>query len=109
MLEDREKYQRLLDKIKAAENEGISKSLKNSVLSKKAASKTRIEEPFGLLERNMVELKIIRGLRANDIPFNVLGNPQFVEMVNAIKKPPYGYKPLSSQKARTVLPYCYQR
>ena len=40
-------------------------------------------------------------------PFNVLRNLQFVEMVNAIKKAPDGYKPPSSEKRRTVLPNEY--
>ncbi|KAF5800582.1 putative HAT dimerization domain, ribonuclease H-like superfamily [Helianthus annuus] len=56
-----------------------------------------------MLERNEVDLKIIRGLCANGIPFNVLRNPQFLEMVSAIKKAPDGYKPPSSEKARTTL------
>jgi len=45
----------------------------------------------------------MRGLCANGIPFNVLRNPQFVEMVTTINNYPKGYKPLSSEKARTVL------
>lgn len=32
----------------------------------------------------MMNMKIIRGLGANDIQFSVLHNPQFVEMVNVI-------------------------
>jgi hypothetical protein len=53
--------------------------------------------------RDAVDMKIIRGLCANGIPFNVLRNPQFVEMVMAINKGPEGYKPPSSEKARTTL------
>ncbi|GJX82266.1 putative hAT dimerization domain, ribonuclease H-like superfamily protein [Tanacetum coccineum] len=45
----------------------------------------------------------MRGLCANGIPFNVLRNPQFQEMVVAINKAPAGYKAPSSEKARTVL------
>ncbi|KAJ0472306.1 hypothetical protein HanHA89_Chr15g0605551 [Helianthus annuus] len=56
-----------------------------------------------MLERNEVDLKIIHGLCANGIPFNILRNPQFIEMVSAIKKAPDGYKPPSSEKARTTL------
>ncbi|KAJ9567783.1 hypothetical protein OSB04_003749 [Centaurea solstitialis] len=55
------------------------------------------------MERDAVDMKTVRGLCANGIPFNVLRNPQFVEMVNAIKRAPDGSKPPSYQKARTVL------
>ncbi|KAL7588283.1 hypothetical protein Lser_V15G40136 [Lactuca serriola] len=55
------------------------------------------------MERNLVDLKIMRGLCANGIPFNVLRNPHFCEMVNAITRAPEGYKPPSSEKARTTL------
>lgn len=65
---------------------GVLKSLKNSLLSKKASSKKRIEESFRILDESAVDMKIIRGLCANGIPFNVLCNPQFLEMVNNIKK-----------------------
>ncbi|XP_022032814.1 uncharacterized protein LOC110933922 [Helianthus annuus] len=100
---DQEKLKRLLNKVKEAESGGVSKSLKNSVLSKNSSLKKRLEESFAMLERNEVDLKIIRGLCANGIPFNVLRNPQFTEMVSAIKKAPDGYKPPSSEKARTTL------
>ncbi|XP_052622385.1 uncharacterized protein LOC128127744 [Lactuca sativa] len=48
-------------------------------------------------------MKILRGLCANGIPFNVLRNPQFIEMIQAIKKAPEGYKPPSYEKVRTSL------
>ncbi|KAJ9558147.1 hypothetical protein OSB04_012761, partial [Centaurea solstitialis] len=51
----------------------------------------------------MVDMKILKGVSANGIPFNVLRNPQFIKMFDAIKKAPSGYKPPSSDKARTVL------
>ena len=91
LLKDRQKYESLWNKVKDAENGGVAKSLKNTVLSKNLSSKKRIEESFGMLERNAVDLKIIRGLCANGIPFNVLRNPQFNEMLHAIKKAPDGY------------------
>ncbi|KAI3698708.1 hypothetical protein L2E82_42453 [Cichorium intybus] len=103
MLNDKEKLQRLSSKVKEAESEGVSKALKNSLLTRNTTSKKRLEEAFGVMERTMVDMKIIRGLCANGIPFNVLRNPQFIEMINAIKKSPDGYKPPSSEKARTVL------
>ena len=77
--------------------------MKNSVLSKNASSRKRIEESFGILERNVVDLKIVRGLCANGIPFNILRNPQFIEMISVIKNAPDGYKPPSCEKARIVL------
>ena len=103
MIKDREKLQRLLSKVKEAESGGVSRSLKNSVLSKNPTSKKRLEEAFGVLERNVVDLKIVKGMSTNGIPFNVLRNPQFIEMLNCMKKAPDGYKPPSSEKARTVL------
>ncbi|GJX36114.1 putative ribonuclease H-like domain-containing protein [Tanacetum coccineum] len=108
ILADREKYIKLLNKVQNAEKAGVSKSLKNSVISKKhnscsSSSKKPLEQSFGLMERHAVDLKIMRGLCANGIPFNVLRNPQFHEMVSAINKAPPGYKAPSSEKARTVL------
>ncbi|GKC42705.1 hypothetical protein Tco_1060427, partial [Tanacetum coccineum] len=69
----------------------------------KLLNKKPLEQSFGLMERHAVDLKIMRGLCANGIPFNVLRNPQFHEMVSAINKAPPGYKAPSSEKARTVL------
>ncbi|XP_021989651.1 uncharacterized protein LOC110886192 isoform X2 [Helianthus annuus] len=109
LLRDREKYEKLLKRVKDAEQVGVSRSLKNSIVSNTlkqkfaASSKKPIEHSFGVMERNLVDLKIIRGLCANGIPFNVLRNPQFLEMISAINKAPAGYKPPSSEKARTNL------
>ena len=75
MIKHREKLKRLLSKVKEVESGGISKSLNNSILLKKATSRKGIEESFGLIERNVVDMKIIRGLCANGITFNVLQNP----------------------------------
>ncbi|KAJ0901317.1 putative ribonuclease H-like superfamily [Helianthus annuus] len=103
VLKDRELFEKLSKKVREAENSGgVSKCLKNSVLSKNAPRK-RMEEAFGILERNAVDLKIIRGLCANGIPFNVLRNPHFIEMISAIKNAPGDYKPPSCEKARTNL------
>ncbi|KAK1419619.1 hypothetical protein QVD17_28839 [Tagetes erecta] len=103
VLRDRALYDMLLKKVKDAENYGVSKCLKISVLSKNGASKKRLEESFAILERKEVDLKIIRGLCANGIPFNVLRNPHFIEMISAIQKAPDGYKPPSCENARTML------
>ncbi|XP_076941570.1 uncharacterized protein LOC143611191 [Bidens hawaiensis] len=96
---DRGKYEKLLKKVKDAEKVGVSRSLKNSVFT----NNNRIDQSFGMMERNQVDMKIMRGICANAIPFNVLRNPQFLEMVSAINKAPKTYKPPSSERARTVL------
>ncbi|XP_023729514.2 uncharacterized protein LOC111877222 [Lactuca sativa] len=103
MIKDPSKLQRISNKVKEAESGGVSRTLKNSIISKNSASKRRLEEAFGVMERNIVEIKIMRDLCANGIPFNVLRNPQFIEMIQAIKKSLDGYKPPFSEKARTVL------
>ncbi|KAL4577035.1 hypothetical protein LXL04_013136 [Taraxacum kok-saghyz] len=48
-------------------------------------------------------VNIVKNSFTNGIPFNVLRNPHFREMISAIKKAPEGYKPPSSEKARTTL------
>lgn len=108
MRNNREMCDKLLKKVKEAESCGVSKRLKNSVLSKNASSKNRIEETFAMLERNAVDMKIIRGICANGIPFNVLRNPQFLEMVSAIKQAPAGYKPhlLKKQEQHCLMNVC---
>lgn len=103
MVRDQQKRESLRKKVTEVENNGVAKCLKNSVLSKNASSRKRIEESFGILESNAVDLKIVRGLCANGIPVNVLRNPQFIEMISAIKNAPDGYKPPSCEKARTIL------
>ncbi|KAJ9539539.1 hypothetical protein OSB04_032272 [Centaurea solstitialis] len=88
-------------KVKDAEAKGVSKSLRSSVVTK--INTKPMEQHFAVMERSAVDLKIARAFCANGIPFNVLRNPQFREMVNAIRKAPEGYKAPSSEKARTVL------
>src|SRR5262249_24477430 len=56
-----------------------------------------------IMERDMIDLKVMRGLCANDISFNVLRNLQFHEMMSAINKAPKDYKEPSYKKARTTL------
>ncbi|KAK2457259.1 hypothetical protein QL285_004554 [Trifolium repens] len=105
LLNDREAYEKLKKRVQEAEKSGVSPSLKSSTITKKdkALCSRPLEESFQLMGRDAVDMKIIRGLCANGIPFNVLRNPQFVEMVMAINKGPEGYKPPSSEKARTTL------
>jgi len=62
-----------------------------------------VADAFGMIERDAVDMAIMRCLCANGIPFNVLRSPQWSEMVAAINKGPKGYKSPSSEKARTSL------
>nr|XP_004514312.1 uncharacterized protein LOC101496406 [Cicer arietinum] len=104
-LNDIETYKRIRKKVQEAEESGVTPSLKCSTLKKKekgVCSKS-LEEAFQLLERDVVDMKVMKGLCANGIPFNVMRNPQFVEMVMAINNGPKCYKHPSSEKARTVL------
>ncbi|KAL4554105.1 hypothetical protein LXL04_039783 [Taraxacum kok-saghyz] len=105
VLKDPTNYRRLQDRVKEAEKLGVSKSLKTSIVTKQKTviSKKPIEESFSVMERSMVDLKIVFALSTNGIPFNVLRNPHFREMISAIKKAPEGYKAPSSEKARTTL------
>ncbi|KAE8712791.1 polyprotein-like [Hibiscus syriacus] len=102
---DRDTYERLQKRVKDAEKLGVSKSLKSSIVTKRQnlSSKKPLDQSFSIMKRSAIDLKIVRALCANGIPFNVLRNPQFREMINAIRKAPEGYKAPSSEKARTVL------
>lgn len=68
-----------MTKVKAVEKVGVSCALKSFIFSNKTASsslsKKPIKESFSKMERNMVDLKIMRGLCANGIPFNFWRNP----------------------------------
>ncbi|XP_039063935.1 uncharacterized protein LOC120208863 [Hibiscus syriacus] len=102
---DRDTYERLQKRVKDAEKLGVSKSLKSSIVTKRQnlSSKKLLEQSFSIMERSAIDLKIVKALCANGIPFNILRNPQFREMINAIRKASEGYKAPSSEKARTVL------
>ena len=50
-----------------------------------------------------MDANIVHVLYANGIPFNVLRNPQFCQMVTNINMGPKGYKAPSFEKARTIL------
>ncbi|XP_004499925.1 uncharacterized protein [Cicer arietinum] len=105
LLNDRETYEIIRKKVQEVEESGATPSLKCSTLRKKekgVCSKS-LEEAFQLLGRDDVDMNVMKGLCANGIPFNVLKNPQFVEIVMAINNGPKGYKPPSFDKARTVL------
>jgi len=56
-----------------------------------------------MMERHSVNVKVIRALCANGIPFNVLRNPEFQDTARAINHAPKDYKLPSFDKARTML------
>jgi hypothetical protein len=45
-----------------------------------------LEDAFGMVKRDGVDLKIMQFIAVNGIPFNVLRSPQYYEMVYAIKQ-----------------------
>ena len=94
-------------RVEEAEKNGVSSSLKTSTITTKqsmgVAAMKPIQGAFNVMEREMVDLKIMRGLYANGIPFNVLRNPQFGEIVTAINRAPKYYKAPSFERARTTL------
>lgn len=68
-----------------------------------AKKRNALADAFGSMERDMVDMKVMRCLCANGISFNVLRSPQWAEMVSAINRGPKGYKSPGSEKARTTL------
>ena len=104
-MRDRALHDRIRANVMHFEKKGISLSLKNFTLTKKYAPALArpLQESFSLMERETVDLKIVRGLCSAGIPFNALRNPEFVDMLAAVNKAPKGYKPPSYEKARTSL------
>ncbi|XP_058006738.1 uncharacterized protein LOC110665762 [Hevea brasiliensis] len=107
LMKDRVKYDKVGRMVEEAEKSGVSSSLKNSTICTKLkpiiAKANLIASAFNMMEKDAVDLKVMRGLCANGIPFNVLRNPQFGEMIIAINNAPKGYKAPSYEKARTIL------
>ncbi|KAM2156318.1 hypothetical protein ACFX1R_042019 [Malus domestica] len=62
-----------------------------------------MEEVMQTMARKSVDMKVIRAFCANGIPFNVLRNPQFHEIVTAINNRPKGYKAPGYERGRTTL------
>jgi len=52
------------------------------------------------MEREIMDLKIIRGLCLATAPFTALRNPEFVDLLVVVNKASKGYKPPSYEKAR---------
>ena len=97
LMRDRGLHDRIKATVMHFEKEGISLSLKNSTLTKKhaPAPSRPLQEAFNLMEKETVDLKLIRGLCSAGIPFNALRNPEFVDMLVGVNKAPKGCKPPS--------------
>ncbi|KAL9690375.1 hypothetical protein QQ045_010773 [Rhodiola kirilowii] len=96
---DRTKLQRLRKKVEDAESLGVSPSLTKSTINsshgKSAFSSNPIAASFATVERHQVDVTIVRALCANGIPFNVLRNPDFINMLKVVNRAPKDYKPPS--------------
>ncbi|XP_062011882.1 uncharacterized protein LOC133728490 [Rosa rugosa] len=106
LINNREEYERVRRMVMEAEKKGVSSSLKSSTILRQQPQKSTagaLDDMFKIMDKNSVDMKVMRGLCANGIPFNVLRNPQFHEMISAINHAPQGYKAPSSEKARTTL------
>ncbi|PRQ20008.1 putative ribonuclease H-like domain-containing protein [Rosa chinensis] len=106
LLANREEYERVRRMVMEAEKKGVSSSLKNSTLLRqqpKKSTASALDDMFKIMDKNSVDMKVMRGLCANGIPFNVLRNPHFHEMISAINNGIRGYKAPSYEKARTTL------
>jgi hypothetical protein len=74
--------------------------------SSKVASikiQTPLADAFSMMERDVVDMAIMRYLCANGIPFNILRSPRWSKMVATINRAPKRYKSPTSEKARTTL------
>ncbi|KAL9689223.1 hypothetical protein QQ045_033657 [Rhodiola kirilowii] len=107
LLKDRTKLQRLRKKVEGAESLGVSPSLTKSTINsnhgKLAFSSNPIAASFATVERHQVDVIIVRALCANGIPFNVLRNSDFINMLKVVNRAPKDYKPPSYDRARTSL------
>ncbi|CAN6339707.1 unnamed protein product [Urochloa humidicola] len=93
LLSDRAKYRELYEKFRKGGSSKPASTVKPNPVA----------DAFAIVERDAVDMAIMRCLCANGIPFNVLRSPQWSEMIAAINKAPKGYKSPSSEKARTSL------
>ncbi|KAL9675863.1 hypothetical protein QQ045_004071 [Rhodiola kirilowii] len=99
--------ERLRKKVEDAESLGVSPSLTKSTINsshgKLAFSSNPIAASFATVERHQVDVPIVRALCANGIPFNVLRNLDFINMLKVVNQAPKDYKPPSFDRARTSL------
>lgn len=69
----------------------------------KLVPKCTIEESFKIIDRDMVNMTILRCLCANGLSVNLLRSPYFHEMVTTINKGSKSYKSPSYEKTRMSL------
>ncbi|MED6153678.1 hypothetical protein PIB30_104451, partial [Stylosanthes scabra] len=106
LLKNRQEFKRVRRMVKADEKNVISPTLKCSTVMKNKPKKKKLKplnEAFQNLERTDMDLKVMKALWTNGIPFNVLRNPHFIEMGSAINNGPKIHKPPTFDKARTIL------
>ncbi|OMO56818.1 hypothetical protein COLO4_35554 [Corchorus olitorius] len=84
MPKDRRLMEKLKRRVQEAVKAGVSSSLKTSTIVKRFSPTVMkpIGDAFRIMERNGVDLRVIRGLTTNGIP--LLKNPQFHEFVAAL-------------------------
>ncbi|CAB4308608.1 unnamed protein product [Prunus armeniaca] len=85
--DNNEELNRIRRKVQDVEVKGIvSSSFKTSALMRQQPSSMTesIQDAFKTMDRDLVDIKVMRGPCANAISFNVLSNPQFHEMVTSI-------------------------
>ncbi|KAJ8428428.1 hypothetical protein Cgig2_003130 [Carnegiea gigantea] len=99
LMRDRALHDRIRAKVLHAEKEELYSYGKKNI----PTPSKPLHEALGLMERETVDLKVIRGLCSAGVPFNALRNPEFVDMLMAVNKAPKCYKPPSYEKARTSL------
>ena len=77
MLTNHDLNKRLRIKVQNTGKFGVSSSLKNSTHTRRKApfAKT-IEGSFELMNRDVADVKVVKALCANGIPFSVLRNPE---------------------------------
>ena len=78
LVSNRSEFIALRRRVEEARKMGISSSLKTSTITKKQSASLAAMKPiqasFNMIEREMVDMKIMQGLCANGISFNVLRN-----------------------------------
>jgi len=109
-----ETYEKKIRKrVQEVEESCLAPSLKSSTIKKKEKemfSKKPLEDAFQLFERDEVDMKVMRGLWADEIPFNVMRKPRSVKMVRPISNGPKGYKPPFSERLNcTFGPLSFQK
>ncbi|KAK9666570.1 hypothetical protein RND81_14G194700 [Saponaria officinalis] len=108
MLTNRSKLERIKAMVEEAESNGGSQSLTKSTMAnsnvrKSGTQRNVIAESFRTVERRQLDVLVVQALCANGIPFNVLRNPDFINMMVGLSRGSTDYKPPSFDRARTTL------